>query len=501
MRILCLGNNTEDTDYRVKKLAQKSSSECHGLLSQLDVSANNMKLKDGWYHSSVYDIEYGTLVELAKQFDSVIMLDQPKEQYSHPDSFYSTVKLVKNLSNGKFLDETYSEATIFFENLVSTNNSFCIFPFIQLLTNQRNDGFTTVCCRSSTPITHISKITDWATNINYVEIRKKMLAGDRLPAHCQTCYTLESRNILSARRQETVEWANRLNLTCVEDLQKIKSPVYYEIRPSNKCNLQCRMCGPGASHLIGKEYKTLGLISKIPPDHRTDFDLVDFTNLKKLYVAGGEPTIMPKFYQFLDRCISEQKVDFEFLINTNGTKLSNKFKSQLKHFKNFQFIISLDGYGSLNHYIRWPSDWNTIIANMHYLKNNKYKCATNITVSLYNVLGLFNLLEFLENQFPGMLIHCSVCQSNGDILSPFIFPDYKLVLQKLLPIRNLRCYANDHLLQSFIDGLISHYQSTPQPDFDNLRLFFEFNDLLDQSRNLRLQEYIPELHTIRNLLT
>jgi hypothetical protein len=500
MRILCLGNNTEDTDVKVKQLALENNFECHGLLSQFDGSMIKIS-KDGWYHSSVYDIEYGNLLNLAEQFDSVIMLDQPKEQYSHPNAFYLTVKLIKNLSNGKFLDETYREQIDFFESLVATNKSFCIFPFIELLTNHRSDGYTTVCCRSSAPITHISKIKNWATDTNYVEIRKKMLAGERLPNHCQACYTLEEKNVQSARQQETVEWANRLNLTSVEDLQKIKSPSYYEIRPSNKCNLQCRMCGPNSSHLIGKEYKKLGLISKIPTDERTDFDIVDFTNLKKLYVAGGEPTAMPKFYQFLDRCIAEQKVDFEFLINTNGTKLSNKFKAQLKHFKNFTFILSLDGHGSLNHYIRWPSDWNTIIANMHYLKSNGHAVVPNVTVSIYNVLGLYNLLEFFDKEFPGTLVHCQVCVSNDDKLSPFIFPHYKLALEKLLPIQNLRCYANDHLLKSFIDGLIAHYQSGPVPDVDKLRLFFEFNDKLDQSRNLRLEDYIPELYATRELLT
>lgn len=500
MRVLCLGNNTEDTDLQTKQLAAKNCSQCHGLLTQIDV-AENVTDKEGWYHSSVYDIAYGDLEKLAGQFDQVIMLPQPKTQYSHPDAFYLTVKLVKGLPNGIFLDNTYDESITFFENLVATNHSICIFPFIELLTNQRDDGYTTVCCRSNRPVTHISKITDWATDPGYVEIRKKMLSGERLPTHCQSCYQLESMNILSARQQETVEWANRLNITSIEDLQKIKSPAYYEIRPSNKCNLQCRMCSPNSSHLIGKEYKALGLISEIPPDQRTDFDLIDFSTLKKLYVGGGEPTVMPEFYEFLDKCIAEQKVDFEFLLNTNGTKLSNRFKEKLKHFTNFQFIVSLDGYHSLNHYIRWPSDWNTIIENMHYLKNNKHKCATNITVSIYNVLGLYDLLEFLENEFPDMLIHCGMCQSIGDKLSPLIFPDHELALQRLLPIRHLDCYANDHLLKSFIDGLIAHYQSRPLPKFDKLKSFFEFNDQLDQSRNLRLEEYIPELHDIRNLLT
>ena len=52
--------------------------------------------------------------------------NQPKEQYSHPDAFYKTVTLVKNLPNGKFIDTDYANSINFFENLVDTNKSFCI---------------------------------------------------------------------------------------------------------------------------------------------------------------------------------------------------------------------------------------------------------------------------------------------------------------------------------------------------------------------------------------
>jgi uncharacterized Fe-S cluster-containing radical SAM superfamily protein len=448
----------------------------------------------------VYDIEHGRLVALATEFDSIIMLDQPKEQYSHPDAFYKTVTLVKSLPNGKFIDTDYANSIDFFENLVDTNKSFCIFPFIELLTNQRSDGCTTVCCRSMTPVAHVSEITNWQTNKNYQEIRNKMLNGTTIPDHCSSCYDLESKHIRSARQQETVEWANRLNLTSLQDLANITHPSYYEIRPSNICNLQCRMCGPTSSHLIGREYKKINLVSKIPPKERSDFGMVNFTNLKKLYVAGGEPTAMTEFYDFLDLCIQQNKTDFEFVINTNATKLSNRFKTQLKEFSNIQFIVSLEGVGALNHYIRWPSAWETIVENMRYLKKNGHFITTNTTVSIYNVLGLYDLLKFFDDNFPGMLVHSSSCISQNDILSGFKFPYPELALRQLLPIQQLKCYDNDRLLKSFIDGIITHYQSTPEIDLDRLKLFFEFNDKLDRSRDIKLDDYIPELEQARKLI-
>jgi uncharacterized Fe-S cluster-containing radical SAM superfamily protein len=495
MKVLYLGNNTTDTDTKAKRLALGKQEICHGLLSELD-GVMPVTLHDGCYHSSVYDIAYGHLVDLASKFDWVIMLDQPKEQYSHPDAFYKTVKLIKQIPNGQFLDASYATAIRFFEDLVETNKSFCIFPFIELLTNQRDDGYTTVCCRSSKPVSHISKIIDWQSNNNYNAIRDKMLAGILVPDHCSSCYELEEKNILSAREQETVEWANRLNLTSLDDLDSIKYPAYYEIRPSNVCNLQCRMCGPDSSQLIAKEYKRINLIKTLPPTERSNFDIVNFTNLKKLYVAGGEPTAMPEFYDFLDRCIKENKT-FEFLVNTNGTKINGRFKKQLKALPHMQFIISIDGVGDLNHYIRWPSDWNAIVDNMKYLVANNHKITTNTTVSIYNVTRLYELFKWFDDEFPGMLVHAQLVGSNNDILSALRFPNTKLALASLLPIQQLKCYNNDKLLKSFVDGLIAHYKSVPIIDQEKLKLFFKFNDKLDKSRGVQLQDYIPELYRER----
>lgn len=504
MKILCLGNNTEDTDIKTKNLALENSVQCHGLLSDLDneITADSIS-SSGYYHTSVYDMEYGKLFKFAQQFEKVIVLDQPKEQYSHPDAFFKTIQLAKELrpfTTVVLLDPDYESDINFFENLVKTNKSFCIFPFIELLTNQRTDGMTTLCCRSYTPVAKLDEITDFATDKNYKVIRNNMINGIPMPDHCFGCYELEQMGIVSAREQETVEWANRLDLKSMDDLESIQYPAYYEIRPSNVCNLQCRMCDPSNSHLIGKEYKKINLIKELPPKERSNFDIINFTNLKKLYVAGGEPTAMPEFYDFLDRCIDENKT-FEFLVNTNATKISNRFKQQLKALSHMQFIISIDGVGDLNHYIRWPSSWNAIVENMKYLAANNHIITTNTTVSIYNVTRLYELLKWFDTEFPGMLVHAQLAGSDDDILSGLRFPNTSLVLANLLPIQQLKCYNNDKLLKSFIDGLIAHYQHAPKIDQEKLKLFFEFNDKLDKSRNILLKHYIPELEQERKLIS
>jgi len=501
MRVLCLGNNTEDTDIKTQQLAMKNHAVCHGLISELERPViENLMLQDGYYHSSVYDVSVGRLIELSMKFDQVIMLDQPKNQYSHPDAFYKTIQVAKDISKLRpmiFLDPAYKQGITFFQDFVTTNKSFCIFPFIELLST---NGNTTVCCRSSTPIVPIKDLDNFRTNSKYQEIRTKMLAGELLPEHCSGCYSLEQRGIISARIQETVEWCNRLNLNDLEDLNQLTDPVYYEVRPSNVCNLQCRMCGPNSSNQIAKEYKKLNLISEMPTQEFVDFDLVKFDQLKKLYVGGGEPTAMIELYSFLDKCIVANKTDFEFSINTNATTLTSKFKRQIKHFSNLQFIVSVDGFDALNHYIRWPSDWKTIVDNVRYLKQQNHVVSFNVTVSIYNVTTLDQLFKFLDAEFPNSVIHCQFAGSKNNKLSALNHPLPNQVLSSLKQIQNLNCYKNDPLMASFIDGIIEHYLNQYSVNLDILSEFFKFNELLDQSRNIKLEDYLPDLAQCKGLL-
>ena len=495
MRVLCLGNNTEDTDRRARKLAQERGMICHGLLSELHGYLTTQQYQEpGVYHTSVYDLAQGRLVEIMDQFDNIIVLDQPKNAWSHPDAYLMTVRAAKLTCRPvEYLDSAATKSSDFFERLVDNNKSFCIFPFIELLVYS---DWTTVCCRSRKPITKIRDIGDWQTNVAYREIRQKMIAGESVWDHCGFCYRLEEKGIRSARQQETVEWANRLDLYSLDDLNKITSPAYFEVRASNKCNLQCRTCVPEASHLIDKEYRDIGLTKQVPVisyDH--GFDIVDFTNLKKLYVAGGEPLVMHEFYQFLDHCINQGQTDFEMLINTNGTKLSQRFREQIKNFRNLQFMFSLDALGDLNHYIRWPSEWQTIVDNLSYLRDHGHKCAVNTTVSIYNVARLYELFDYLDHQFPNILIHVGLAEYPV-ATSLWLYPDHERVIDGLKRIETLPCYQNDKLFASTIDGMLQQFVSRSKTP--NLSAFFDFNDRLDRSRSISLADYIPELEQWRS---
>lgn len=495
MKFICLGNNTELTDKQTTSEAIENNSINNGLLSDLDNTLNveSLSLENGYYHTSVYDIDVSKLKELVKKFDSVVVLDQPLEIWSHPDSFYKTVDFALELqTHVKWKNKKMSENILYWKTLVEKNKSFCIFPFIELLADNNS---TKVCCRSNKEITPIKNLKSFQYDERYNKIRKSLLQGEKIPEHCSSCYDLENKGITSARQQETIEWANRLQLESTDDLHKIESPAYIEVRPSNVCNLQCRMCSPKWSNKIEKEFKKIGLIDANNSTEYTGFDIVDFSNLKKLYVAGGEPTAMPEFYTFLKKCIQEKNTDFEFLVNTNAAKISQKLLDLGSKFSNLQYTVSIDGFSKANDYIRWGSDWGTVTKNIRTL-HNQHKINFNITLSIYGIFYLTNLIQYLESNFSDCLIHLQYAEFKNDILSPYSFKHGDSLHSELFKLKNTNNYNSNLLFKTFIDNIISESAGS---SFNRKKMheFFEYNDILDKSRASNLNDYIPELEKLK----
>ena len=489
-KILCLGNNSEDTDVRARQIAQEQNLPYHGLITKLK------SIKQGCYQTSFYDMSYGDLIELANGMDDIIILDQSKETYQDVHAFYQTINLGKHLKithNVIFLDESFSKTI---NDELKENKSICILPFIQSVTI---DGNFHLCCRSDKPISKVDPLVNFADDVNRNSIKQKMLAGEKLDYYCNDCYNLEDKEITSLRTTLSTEWANRLGIKNISEFTTLTGPVFYEIRASNQCNLMCRMCGPSRSSLIEKENQKLKIVST-DLFRYTGFDSIDINTIEKLYVAGGEPTIMLELYKFLEECIEKKKTNFEIQVNTNAVSLPKKFKSLIKQFSNFNFEISIDGFELVNQYIRWPTKWEKLINNIDYLQNEGHQISFNSVVMIYNISSLYSTIEFLSKRYEKMPIHLSLVEYDGDILSPYLFPDKELVITNLIKIKKLDIYNNDLVLKSKIDEYLDYFTNGHKVDLVTLAAFFKYNDMLDNSRNIRLVDYIPALEQCRKLI-
>ena len=501
-KILCLGDNSIDTHQKVSVLADENQTVNHGLI--------NDKLfipkESGYYHTTVADLQLGEIVNLSQYFNTILMLDQPQDSWTHSMLFLKTNKLLDDL---KELNHsiTYQNPEIlknynFFSQLLEINKSFCIFPFIHLLS--RGDGHTNLCDRSLTPVAKLKDL-DWENDSAIQEIRNNMLSGKLNIPHCNYCYEVEGRGGKGARYHDTLDWVVRLDLTSLDDLKKIKTPKYYSVRPTNKCNIRCRTCTPFHSHKIKKEFKILGIQvdSQIDDEFdRAGYDLIDINNLdnktSRVLASGGEVTVMPEFYQFLQKCIDADKTDFELCINTNALKFSNKLLNLLDHFTRFEPSVSLDGVGKINDYIRWDSDFDQIVKNTHILIDRGHRVAFISVISIYNITRIHELMEFQDSEFPEIPVMLQFDTFREDIQSPYNHPNVELALESLEKCKKTNAYFNfSRGTKSIVDNLYDHYANSPTCDLEKLRKFFEFNDKLDQSRNSKLVDYIPELEEAR----
>ena len=130
-----------------------------------------------------------------------------------------------------------------------TNKSFCILTFIHLHIDE-NDTIKT-CCYGD-PIKKFNTNFNFLTDPDFKIIRNQMLAGQPVQ-QCQNCYKIENNNGESFRQRDTAEWVEKLKINKLEQTEV--NLIYYDIRNDNTCNLACRMCHPGASSQLEKEYK------------------------------------------------------------------------------------------------------------------------------------------------------------------------------------------------------------------------------------------------------
>jgi len=116
-------------------------------------------------------------------------------------------------------------------------------------------------------------------------------------------------------------------------------------------------------------------------------------NLKQVYFAGGEPLMIKEHKKFLQEIIRQGYAD-RILIryNSNALLLDDETIDMWKSFNKVKFAVSLDGTNIHNWYIRYPSDWNTIVQNLHKLDNTP----NNIQVSIATAIQILNIKHLPE---------------------------------------------------------------------------------------------------------
>lgn len=346
------------------------------------------------------------------------------------------------------------------------SGTFCVLPFIHEFRDC--NGTQKLCCHSEQSIDLDSLI----------EIQRKISNGESVP-HCQRCYDQESKKTISPRLRETARWLRDPDVTkYLEQWQvdgKLKT-FSYDLRFDNKCNLACISCGPTSSSLWAKE---LG-IDIIPNAIECDID--SLIKSKAVYLAGGEPLIIDQFNQLLT-AVAKQDIQPEIVINTNLTRVNDTIAATLKQIKNLTLTISIDGFGKVNEYHRWPLSWDKFLRNLEWAASIGCTIQFNSVVDAVSVWGISQLVE---------LEHLANFWSLTYLTSPKALrienlPNHlkSLAIEEFEKIKNSRFYSKDIVFRKQVDAVINNITQPGSPE-----LLSMYIDQIDQRRQINHVDYL-----------
>jgi len=389
------------------------------------------------------------------------------------------------------------------------SKTICSLPFTHLATHPH--GGVTLCCvsdhvnaasnaRTGDRILSLNKDTiDSVMNSDFFkQVRCEMTAG-REPKACTRCYDEERAGIKSKRQEENARYLENSRVVIDGMLPDGTINVdfrFIELRLGNICNLRCRTCNPVSSSKWISEYSKLQNELKFVTDYsniekgewfeQDEFwdDLLEKSNsLQRIYVNGGEPTMVKKHFRYLEMLIERGlHRQVELWYNINLTQVPDELVMLWKQFKKISVSASIDDLDRRNSYIRSGSDWNITMANLQKLRNYAFIDLSIVqTISTYSALYLPEFYDFFSNQL-GLHVHLNWCYDPG-YLSPWTLPEplKKKIIENCTPVMRPWDLHN-----------ISQTLSKPS-DPVAVERFLQYTKWLDVSRNEKFEEVFPEL--------
>jgi organic radical activating enzyme len=225
---------------------------------------------------------------------------------------------------------------------------------------------------------------------------KNQMINNQAPKDCLTCTQNEINNSHSFRLLHNNFRPDLMHLVADDPTQNYIENI--SIVTSNICNLKCLPC-LNSSYVRTLELHKLNLIKYIPivnHIHESIFDNLTNINFKKLTLLGGEPFYDRYCLDLLEKLVKTNKSkNIELDINTNCTKIDSTIVDFLSdNFKFVQIKASIDGVEKVNDYLRYPSDWETILKSLALLKKRD-NLNLIVTTALSN-LALIRYYEVIE---------------------------------------------------------------------------------------------------------
>jgi len=450
------------------------------------------------------------------------------------------------------------------DNNTPSRPTFCILPYVHAQT--KPNGQIKPCCRfdhkhpdyklsdgsfkfDKFNINNNASFTDAVFSKEWQEIRDTMEKEERVPG-CRKCYQEEDfdynkvyknqkRRIKSMRGKENWLWNddNQETMVSKNSLGKIR---YLELALGTYCNLKCRTCTADLSSSwvddeaeLSKKYSDRRIYNHAPT-LESNWDVRDFEHVEEIKFTGGEPMLHPNFIKIMDLIIETGRANLITLdIFTNVSWVpKDKVLSRLRKFKNVNINLSIDGLGSVNDYVRAPSEWSVVensVKQWLIEENNnpeQFVIKWAPCISIYNVWQFHKMIDWwfdLQETIKGKNWWDSIThtKTNGDTvisqlttvvnivhdpkyLSASLYPRKTLLTKKLLASKHAYLnqikesiasekdrWAVELHLEGIYNKVIGCLRSESSPD--DLKTFVEYTVDLDKLRGQDMRTALPYL--------
>lgn len=350
------------------------------------------------------------------------------------------------------------------------NGTFCILPFVHQHQGVGKQNY--LCCDSNVPI---GDIFDEHSD----QLRQQIWSGQPIP-HCVNCYQMEQSGQISPRQEHTIRWLKDPEVRhMIEQWEpgQIPQVLSYDVRSDNTCNLACIMCHPNSSSLWARE---LGQPTTTP----LVLNHEKMLGSRYVYLAGGEPLLIDECVQFIHR-VAHSEQQPELVINTNLTTVGDQTFADLAKIKHLTLVVSVDAFGFVNEYHRWPMTW------IKFMRNLERACELvgpgaimfNTVIDAVSVFGLGGLTQIEHYANSWNIKNLTV----PDVLTIQNVPDrYKsMAANQLNQLTQSRFYHTDIAFKRAVEHAQDQLSKPGRPD-----LLREYINKLDQRRSLNHSEYL-----------
>lgn len=398
--------------------------------------------------------------------------------------------------------------------------------------NLNPDGKATLCCQSHLPILDESgrplnaqthSIEEIWNSPGMRDIRRRMAAGEQLP-HCDACFNNERYGRDSYRLHSNRQWlddhrkAESIRVTVEEtvDGAVARSPVYFDLRIGNICNLKCTACKPLYSSQIERDPVHSKWIVDAPytrlqnrfgstgdwseADVLLDEIVGMADNLAMIQLAGGEPTINKTQIALLKAlCEGGRAANIDLVVVTNLSNVRADVYAIFAQFRTLTVALSIDGCEATYEYVRFPGKWLSLTKNIARLRAARpdVRVSINAVLQAINGYNLINLLEWAD------AAEISIQISIGRGLDHY--NDFRILPREVRDDLRARFDAyfarkgnrDTPWLRQSVDSIFAEMEATDFPDEvrrECVRSFMCFVNDLDKSRGLSFKAIAPEIH-------